>query len=154
MINEIVTVSIEGKNVNGVKFSCGEFEEPVVMVNLTPHQITLRTEDVMIDNWLIPDVHDEFIRSSELLIPPSGIVTRIQEVQSREDRFFLGQAICLSKVRFGKPINLPEKTKGVIYVVSRIVAQHLSDREDVFCPGDLIRDNQGNIIGCKGLAHF
>lgn len=154
MINEVVTVNIEGKTITGVKFSCGEFDESRILVNLTPHTLNIITDTVIVDSWMRPDGPDEIIGSTEIVIPPSGVITRIQEVQSREDERFLGQGIGLTKLRFGKPINLPEKQKGVVYIVSRIVAQHLSTRADVFCPGELIRNNDGNIIGCNGLAHF
>lgn len=35
-----------------------------------------------------------------------------------------------------------------IYIVSRIVKQSVPERDDVVVPDDLIRDDDGNIIGC------
>lgn len=100
-----------------------------------------------------PSGPDEIIKSQNVIIPPSGIITRLIEKETNSKRW-LGQAISLRHIGFTCIDGLPEKHVNVIYVVSRIVAQHLGDRTDVFCPGDLIRDGQGNIIGCKGLAHF
>jgi hypothetical protein len=48
--------------------------------------------------------------------------------------------------------NLPEIEEGTIYVVSRMVIDGVSDRTDLFAPGELLRDGNGNIIGAKGLA--
>lgn len=158
MINEIKNVSVKLENefvdVNGIEFSAGEFDEAIILVNLTPHQLTISTKEVLVDSWLRPDGPDEIIGTSEIIIPASGVITRIQEEQSKTTERWLGQAIGIQKIAFTDILDLPEKQKGVVYIVSRIVAQHLGDRADVFCPGDLIRDENGRIVACKGLAHF
>lgn len=153
MINELVKLNIEGKNVDGVKFSCGEFEEPCILVNLTPHTLNIITDTVVIDSWMRPDGPDEVIKPTTISVPPSGIVSRVNEKTSAS-KWWLSHAIRLNKISFSEIENLPPVMDTVIYVVSRIVAQRVSNRHDILCPGELIRDEQGNIIGCKGLAHF
>lgn len=153
MINEIAKVNIEGKIIDCVKFAAGEFEEPVFIVNLTPHTLNISTKEVLVDSWLRPDGPDEVIRPTLISVPPSGIVSRVNE-KSGSSKWWLSQAISVNKITFSEIENLPVAKENVIYVVSRIVAQRVSKRHDVLCPGELLRDNQGNIIGCKGLAHF
>lgn len=152
-----INVTIDGKNheLTGIKFNIGvdDFEYPITVVNMTPHQLNIITDEILVDSWVRPSGPDEIIKSQNVIIPPSGIVTRLLEKETNSKRW-LGQAISLRHIGFTCIDGLPEKHVNVIYVVSRIVAQHLGDRNDIFCPGDLIRDGQGNIIGCKGLAHF
>jgi len=54
------------------------------------------------------------------------------------------------KTSYGEVTGLPEPVEGVIYVVSGMVAS-ASPREDVMSPGDLVRDENGRIVGCWGL---
>lgn len=51
----------------------------------------------------------------------------------------------------GEVQGLPEPEEGVAYIVSGMVLNAIPFRYDVFAPGDLIRDENGRPIGCKGL---
>ena len=53
---------------------------------------------------------------------------------------------------YGQVEGLPDPKPGVGYIVSQIVAQALPERRDLFFPGDLLRDKDGNIIGYKNLC--
>jgi hypothetical protein len=53
---------------------------------------------------------------------------------------------------FGQVDGLPERTDDTIYIVSRIVKQAVLDRDDCVCPGELVRDERGQPIGCKGFS--
>lgn len=53
---------------------------------------------------------------------------------------------------FGDVEGLPDPTPGTIFVVSSLVAQRVSDRDDVFVPNQAVRDASGRIIGCQSLA--
>ena len=48
--------------------------------------------------------------------------------------------------------GLPSQQDGVFYVVSRLVLSACPDRTDLLCPGELIRDSAGNVVGCKGFS--
>lgn len=100
------------------------------LVNLTPHPIVV----------LGPD--------GEITIPASGTVARCSEVSE-----VIGELNGVPVIRksFGQVVNLPEPEEGVVYIVSALVAQAAKDRDDVVFPGNLVRDDQGNI---KGLNAF
>jgi hypothetical protein len=49
----------------------------------------------------------------------------------------------------------PEPEQDTVYIVSLLVAQAVAsqqpERDDVFSPGELIRDDNGRPVGCVGL---
>ena len=53
---------------------------------------------------------------------------------------------------FADVAGLPSPQDGVYYVVSRLVLSACPDRSDLLCPGELIRDVDGNVVGCKGFS--
>lgn len=77
-----------------------------------------------------------------------GIVRR---TQTTEQAGYLGN-IPLSKTSFGEVEGLPEYKEGVYYIVSRMIRDALPDRQDLLVPEGIVRDEIGNIIGCKALA--
>lgn len=56
--------------------------------------------------------------------------------------------------KFGELEGLPEQEEGTIFVVSIIAATAAKEagRNDCVVPGEVIRDEEGKIIGCKNLA--
>jgi len=48
--------------------------------------------------------------------------------------------------------DLPEKEKDVYYIVSNLIAVHNKDRDDLLTPALSVRDDDGNIIGCRALG--
>jgi hypothetical protein len=55
-------------------------------------------------------------------------------------------------VTLGDVTGLPEPAEGTIYLVSMVIVDKLPEREDIFAPGELVRDPDGRVIGCRGLA--
>lgn len=53
---------------------------------------------------------------------------------------------------YGEVTGLPEFKEGVYYVVSAMVRQALPNRKDLLSPGQLIRNEAGQPIGCLGLV--
>ena len=53
---------------------------------------------------------------------------------------------------YGEVTGLPEFKKGVYYVVSAMVRQALPERKDLLSPGQLIRNEAGQPVGCLGLV--
>lgn len=49
---------------------------------------------------------------------------------------------------------LPAPRPGVLYVTSRVVAEHFPDRNDLVWPDDLIRDADGRVVAARGLARL
>ena len=52
---------------------------------------------------------------------------------------------------YGEVKNLPEPSEGKVYIVSGLVLAAVSGRTDVVAPGDLVRDEAGKPVGCKGF---
>ena len=52
----------------------------------------------------------------------------------------------------GHVTNLPEERPGTFYIVSRMVALAEPERRDLLIPGPLIKEKDGEVIGCKGLT--
>lgn len=108
------------------------------IVNLTPHAIQL----------LGPE--DEEI----LKLFPAGEVARVEmDEEITGELEVAGLSIPTVRVRPGEVIGLPAPQRGVRYVVSNVVAAAVADhREDVLCPYDLVRDDQGRVIGCRAFS--
>ncbi len=105
------------------------------LVNLTPHEIVVRTDG-----------------AAQIIVPPSGKVARCSEV--REHRCLLdvaGLGVEVTQARYGEITDLPDAEPGVFYIVSALVAQ-AAKRGDVLCPGPAIRDDAGRVMACNGLS--
>lgn len=102
-------------------------------VNLTPHTITIITE------------------VGNIIVPPSGVIARCKVVEE-----IVAEVDCIEivKTAYGEVEGLPEKKENTIYLVSGFVMNGLkgSGRYDVMKPHDFVRDEAGNIIGCRKLA--
>lgn len=53
---------------------------------------------------------------------------------------------------FGDVAGLPDQEPGTILIVSRMVKDACPERTDLYCPGELIRDPDGAVIGADGLS--
>jgi len=96
------------------------------IINLTPHAI----------------------RVGDQVIPSSGTV-RVSEVTLLAGEF---NGIPLVRKVYGNVEGLPEPQPDTLFIVSTIVRFALPEREDLASPGDLVRDENGNVIGCKNLV--
>ena len=99
-------------------------------VNLTPHKIN----EVVSGN----------------AYEPSGIVARVQV-----EYVPAGEAggVPLFEAKYGDVEGLPAPQSDTIYIVSGAVkaAPGIADRPDVVAPGDLVRNEEGQPIGCRGF---
>ena len=106
----------------------------IELKNYTPHTINLLDED-----------------NKELFsIPPEGEVPRVEE-KSEKIGSVGAEVAPLYKVELGQVKNLPEPEEGVVLIVSKMVAR-ASNRDDLIVPYNLVRDEEGRIIGCRGFA--
>ena len=103
------------------------------IINATPHNIKF------ILNWYEKD------------IPSSWISIRCE---SEKKKVWEVNWIGVNKVKIGKPIWLPKEEKGVIYIVSRIVAESSPNRKDLYMVDETVRDSSWAIIGCKSLSQI
>ena len=53
---------------------------------------------------------------------------------------------------FGKPEGLPERGFQTYYIVSQLIKSALPNRNDLLVPAEVVRDKDGNIIGCRSLG--
>ena len=82
-------------------------------------------------------------------VPSYGIYARCEEITQY---VFEIDGIQFVKKTYGKVAGLPDKEDGVMYIVSMMVRQALPNRNDLASPGDIIRDEYGQIIGCLNLV--
>jgi hypothetical protein len=97
-----------------------------MIINLTPHTVNI----------------------NDIIYTASGTVARVSQTNIIVGNF---DGIDLIKASYGNVIDLSDETDGVLLIVSSMVRMALPDRHDLVSPGDLIRDDKGNIIGCKNL---
>lgn len=57
-----------------------------------------------------------------------------------------------SKTVFSDPVGLPDFSDGTWYIVSQLVKSALPERTDLLVPAEMVRDANGNILGCKSLG--
>lgn len=96
-------------------------------LNLTPHAIVL------------PD----------RTIAPSGALARCSEVS---ESVGTSDGVEIIRKTFGTVIGLPEAQPDTWLIVSMLTRAACPNRTDLLSPGDLVRDANGNIIGCKNLV--
>jgi hypothetical protein len=105
----------------------------VTLVNTTPHNINV-------------------VLQGEILEIPAAK----QPFRIREEVEFVGIAgnIPLFRKRLVLESDLPPEDEkgGILYIVPALVAQLFRKRRDLVVPHDFVRDVNGNIIGCQGLA--
>lgn len=111
------------------------------IVNLTPHDITIMNQN----------------KEIVAVIKKSGKVARLEtvsEITRIADGvpFFstkYGIPICLGEN--GEQVQFPEQKANIIYIVSDLFRAGY-ERRDLWQPGELVRDEEGQPIGCIGLS--
>ena len=63
-----------------------------------------------------------------------------------------GVIIPIYSPTLGQVIDLPDPVLGISYLVSALVAEALPEREDLYSPGELVRDEKGIVVGANGLS--
>jgi len=96
-------------------------------------------------------------------IPPSGIVARcateyttVAQVRSEEviDGDEYEQTFNVRERYFNEPTDLPAPQDGVLYIVSRIVAEACANvRSDLLMVDATIKEGR-NIVGCEAFARW
>lgn len=106
---------------------------PTTFVNLTPHTITVLNEDREVVRTIAPSVHYPIARI--------GVAAKkVRDVDGVE----------IFETVYGED-NLPDPRDHVLYVVSLPVRLGRPGRRDLVSPGQLIRDENGQPVGCIGL---
>ena len=105
----------------------------VTLLNATPHALNI----VQIDG-------------STLTLKASGICPRCESNELVDRAIGLIQ---VTRQTLGHVEGLPDPVPGLYFIVSRLVAS-ATKRDDLLVPGALLRDDQGKVIGCKGLSRL
>ena len=100
--------------------------------NLTPHPINILDEG---GKCLRTFASEGAIRLATTIIVKSSIA-----------------GIPTSKTVFGDPEGLPDFKEGQYYIVSQLIKSALPGRVDLLVPAEVMRDETGQIIGCKSLG--
>ena len=108
------------------------------IVNLTPHAVNIVGDD----------------NSVVTTIPASGNVARCSQTIDVIGSITVNSvAITISSSSYGEVVDLPDPQAGVYYIVSRLVMSACPARQDLLCPNDLVRNDAGQVIGCRSLAN-
>ena len=83
-------------------------------------------------------------------IQRSGIVVRLAE--TNEHIGVTDEGIPLSRTTYGEAIDLPDPEPDTLLIVSILVKSARRDRKDLVVPVELVRDEEGHIIGCRSLG--
>ena len=106
------------------------------LVNLCPHDITIVDGD---GNVIIVLPHEE------------GRVARVATSETPAENT-LGYSFPVVHREWGDVTGLPDPQPGVAFVVSAAVVSASPGRTDLFSPGRLIRDANGQPTQCVGLV--
>ena len=121
--------------------------EEKTIVNLTPHKLNMHVKSGV-------KFRDGRVFSAEVIgIYPSGTVARVEMTEAPDLVVETEGGDWTAEVQlvvFWQVVGFPEAQEGHYFVVSSMV-EALVDRDDVFAPGELIRDTFGAPIGCNGL---
>ena len=109
------------------------------IINLTPHALNVRGAYGSGD-LTNPD--------SGIHITPSGEVARVTVQNSLADT---ANGIPVFHQIVGHVYDLPKPQSGVVFITSAMVRLAVPARTDVLSPGELIRNGDGQPVGCYGL---
>ncbi len=105
------------------------------LINLTPHDINVVGLD------------------GKVTIPKSGKIARCStKTMASKNIEFEDVTIPVYATTIGSVEGLLDEEDGTMFIVSRMVLDAAKDRADLLAPGELVRDEKGNPIGCKGLT--
>lgn len=102
------------------------------IINTTPHEITIINDEMETVATFAPEI-------SVRVASVTKIIGNIQ-------------GIPLDTTFFGEVEGLPEYQEGVYYIVSCLVKSALPDRKDLLYPGQQVRNENGQVVGCKSLS--
>lgn len=106
------------------------------LVNLTPHAVTLIASN-----------------GSQVVVQPSGSLARVATTEKVVGNTEIeGLEFPIVATQFGEVQGLPEQEEGTMYLVSALVKEAAAARGDLVSPGAQVRNEQGQVVGCKSLS--
>lgn len=117
--------------------SKGCFNKPtkaiMKLINLTPHTLNLFNSN----------------GEQVAVLEASGATARVPVTNQLAGEV---SGVPVYRQETGEVTGLPDPVEGVGYVVSLVVRLAVPHRTDVYSPGELVRNDQGQPVGCKGLS--
>lgn len=109
------------------------FLKDVKIVNATPHDINLYKDGKLVK-----------------IFPPCGQIARMKENKTKVGRLC---EVDVYKTTYDGIKDLPESERNTCFIVSMAVAnsEEAKNRYDLIYVGDMVRDDDGNIIGCQSF---
>ena len=105
----------------------------VKLVNLTPHNINVMDENKNI----LQVIESSGIARCKEIIKVTGSINNVDIIEKS----------------FGEVEGLLSVNKNTYYIVSMLVATALKgQRSDLLIPGNVVRNEKGQVIGCTSLA--
>lgn len=111
----------------------------MAFVNLTPHDV------VFVEGAKVPR-SGTFARCATST-SPAGEADGIKLFRTEYGAIEIVESETKKILRLG----LPDPVPGVILIVSALVRAAVPHRTDVASPGDLVRDEAGQVVGCRHL---
>lgn len=102
------------------------------IINLTPHAINIYDAD----------------KNLVIVVEPSGEVAR---VSTQRELVATVHGVPYYRTTYGGVTGLPKPEDGTVYVVSGLLRSAVPGRIDLWQPGELLRNETGQPIGCIGL---
>lgn len=116
------------------------------LVNLTPHTIHLYQRQPAAFRDPLEIKSEGIARATEIVEPIDDLHWCVFGDCGMHDH------IPLVNKRYGAVDGLPDPKPHVAYIVSQVVADACPDRTDLLVPHDMVRDDAGRVIGCRGFA--
>ena len=106
----------------------------MIIVNKTPHDVI---------------IYDETETRVIKTYPPDGLCTRLK-VEFNHIGYEEGVEIVEAIVK--EVNNLPMRREGYCYIVSQMVKTNFPDRDDFLVPVRVVKERNGEKVGCKALG--
>ena len=119
-------------------------------INLTPHSVNIYGKGTDGNDIELISIPSDGLARCKVITKPVG---DIKEVNGQDVvAFYESRGIELFHTEFGEVTGLPAPKENTIYIVSMLVRTALPNRKDLYSPGKLLRNNEGQPIGCLGLT--
>jgi hypothetical protein len=105
------------------------------IINKTPHPVHLVDNEGKVFRTFPGCPKEDLIRLASETVPQVAL-----------------DGVPTSRTVFGEPTGLPEAVDDVFYIVSQLVKSALPERIDLLVPAEVVRDSDGQIIGCRCLG--
>lgn len=118
-----------------------------MLINLTPHDIIVFSAT----GETVAEIH------------PYGLIARVEKTDRQVDAEIVAAPgfgddgetweynIPVMVSSLSAVSGLPNEQAGVRFIVSAMVRAACTDRFDLVSPADLVRDEAGNVIGCRSF---